>query len=759
MPKTKRRPARKKKSNHSKELRVQRFAVDASEEGVPEPEPFLDLMRAYEASPWAYACVYSIASNLASIDYKFWKELADDKFEAFKKHPIDELIKNPNPYMTEYDVKEATFSYMELTGEAYWILEDNGSGEAAELWPVPPQLMEPVQTKGKFIDHWLLNTGGGHGVRFEVDEVIQFKSFSPTSMHRGQGSTLAARNSLTLDLFQQTYNRVFFLNNARPDAILQVDDHLDDAVRRRMIRSWETAHKGLKSAHKVALLEGGTKYIKGDTTQKDMEYREGRKQNREEIIASFGCFPITLGLTDGVNFATAKEQRKEFWMNTLLPKTRRFSATLTKRARQITLILNVVVQADTSKVEALRANQLDQAKVTKTYVESGIPINQIIEAFDLPFDPIEGGDVPRAPQAPGAPSGQDEGDEEAPDNESEEDNDKRFNDGQKILRRSLRRLKRAADRLPPKLLISPPGEILVPDLTRSLPDTDLDIKWKQFDQRLIGFEQAAERAFRKFFRAQGKRVVRRLRKNADSILPFKDEGKGFISWAISKIEGRTKQESDVVATMAVIFPLPAEAEAMKKVGAVVIESTYVDFIVSMGESIDPGFAFDVSDPLAQAFIDSKTAKLVQEATATTREAISDEIVEAIEEAVREGFSSAETIDDIADRIDEVYDFAQKNRSKTIARTEVIGSANAGAKEGMKRTGVEEKQWLTARDGDVRDTHIGLDFEQGGKAIPIDESFITSSGATLDYPGDPSGPPEEIINCRCTILPVIKEEDA
>ncbi|MDK1032699.1 MAG: phage portal protein, partial [Planctomycetia bacterium] len=308
MPKTKRRPAKKKKSPHTKELRTQRFAVQDSEEGVPAPEPFFDLMRAYEVSPWAYACVFAIASNLASIDYKFWKELAGDKFEAFKNHPIDDLIKNPNPYMTEYDVKEATFSYMELTGEAYWILEDNGTGEANELWPVPPHLMKPVQTKEKFIDHYLMNVGGGKGIRFEIDEVIQFKSFSPTSMHRGQGSTLAARNSLTLDLFQQTYNRVFFLNNARPDAILQVQDHLDPDVRRRMLRSWENAHKGLKSAHKVALLEGGTKYIKGDTNQKDMEYREGRKQNREEILAAYGCPPVVVGVTEDANYNTAKEQ-------------------------------------------------------------------------------------------------------------------------------------------------------------------------------------------------------------------------------------------------------------------------------------------------------------------------------------------------------------------------------------------------------------------------------------------------------------------
>ena len=223
---------------------------------------------------------------------------------------------------------------------------------------------------------------------------------------------------------------------------------------------------------------------------------EGRKQNREEIIAAHGCFPITLGLTEGVNFATAKEQRKEFWMNTLLPKSRRFSATLTKRSRQITLILNVEVQADTSKVEALRANQLDQANVSKIYVEAGVPINQVIEAFDLPFDPIEGGDEPRAPQAPGGFGGGEE--EEAPEDESEEDEDKR------LRRNEFRALRRQRQG---KLLVARHKARPAPaaaSAARSLPDTDLDISWKKFDQKLIGHEQTAERAFKKFFRAQEK---------------------------------------------------------------------------------------------------------------------------------------------------------------------------------------------------------------------------------------------------------------
>jgi uncharacterized protein with gpF-like domain len=63
-------------------------------------------------------------------------------------------------------------------------------------------------------------------------------------------------------------------------------------------------------------------------------------------------------------------------------------------------------------------------------------------------------------------------------------------------------------------------------------------------------------------------------------------------------------------------------------------------------------------------------------------------------------------------------------------------------------GVEEKEWLSARDTHVRDSHISID----GEIVKMIDRF--SNG--LRYPGDPEGPAGEIINCRCIELPVIRK---
>lgn len=117
------------------------------------------------------------------------------------------------------------------------------------------------------------------------------------------------------------------------------------------------------------------------------------------------------------------------------------------------------------------------------------------------------------------------------------------------------------------------------------------------------------------------------------------------------------------------------------------------------------------------------------------------------DTVANGLEEAKTIDEIADDI-EAYNLAQiiPNRSKVIARTEVLGAMSHGQEAAMedyeKITGRRlEKIWLTHKDGRERQSHENLDGERVWK------DGVFSNG--LRFPRDPNGPPEETIQCRCS----------
>lgn len=63
-----------------------------------------------------------------------------------------------------------------------------------------------------------------------------------------------------------------------------------------------------------------------------------------------------------------------------------------------------------------------------------------------------------------------------------------------------------------------------------------------------------------------------------------------------------------------------------------------------------------------------------------------------------------------------------------------------------RAGAVGKSWKTKRDGRVRTSHGDLE----GDFVPMDRPFVTITGAELMRPGDPNGPLEETIYCRCRL---------
>jgi uncharacterized protein with gpF-like domain len=91
-----------------------------------------------------------------------------------------------------------------------------------------------------------------------------------------------------------------------------------------------------------------------------------------------------------------------------------------------------------------------------------------------------------------------------------------------------------------------------------------------------------------------------------------------------------------------------------------------------------------------------------------------------------------------------------SRALMIARTEssrvASTAANMAFQEAADTGLVIQKQWLSARDGNVRDSHKNLD---GKPAIPNDAQFQSGTNFA-DGPGL-FGVGKEDINCRCTII--------
>jgi hypothetical protein len=86
------------------------------------------------------------------------------------------------------------------------------------------------------------------------------------------------------------------------------------------------------------------------------------------------------------------------------------------------------------------------------------------------------------------------------------------------------------------------------------------------------------------------------------------------------------------------------------------------------------------------------------------------------------------------------------RSLVIARTESTTSANYGINMGAESSDYEvEKFWINTKDKRTRFSHLVMTQD----TIAINQPFIVG-GVPMMYPGDPSAPAAEVVNCRCVM---------
>lgn len=128
-----------------------------------------------------------------------------------------------------------------------------------------------------------------------------------------------------------------------------------------------------------------------------------------------------------------------------------------------------------------------------------------------------------------------------------------------------------------------------------------------------------------------------------------------------------------------------------------------------------------------------------------------QITASVTSAILQGRSVKHMADDLQARMTTM----SRDSAIRTARTAVTGAQNAGRLDGYaaaEKMGVKlQKQWLATLDGRTRHSHAALDGEKADNDRPFSNGCM--------FPGDPSGAPKEVYNCRCTLIADVAGADA
>jgi hypothetical protein len=156
--------------------------------------------------------------------------------------------------------------------------------------------------------------------------------------------------------------------------------------------------------------------------------------------------------------------------------------------------------------------------------------------------------------------------------------------------------------------------------------------------------------------------------------------------------------------------------------------------------------------LARAWVMQRVAEKVTPIINTTRKQAERLIRQVTDTAVVEGLGVEALGRLMRQTFRQEASALSRARANTIARTETHNAANSAAHEAIRSTGLPvSKEWVAAIDGRERESHAAAN----GQIVDMNQPFLVD-GEELQYPGDPSGSAENVINCRCAVAHVVND---
>lgn len=670
--------------------------------GEPQPKEYARFVESYKS--WVFACVWKNATSLAKNQIKLCKRTVvngEEQLDPIMEHPFIDVINNVNPFSNRFELMTITQINLELTGNAYWWIPKNRLGVPYMIWNIPSHWVTIVPSPEEFISGYVVHVPKrGEKIPFPEDEIIHFKFPTPFDIFYGSSPTLAGAHAIDLNLEIKKWGINYFLNNAQPSGVLTTKDSLSPEGYKRLRREWNRKYQGSGNAGKMAILEDGLTFQQIGSSIKDARFDVVNKDIRNEILAMYGVPASKLGLVEDVNRANADANDYTYQKDTIQPRLTLIEEKLNEKFIPI-YDKNLVCKFENPVPEDKEFMLLEREKNITTGFSSIDDERKKagLEPYNLPETSVPlitfsltpaGQPKPDIDPFTGLPTGG--GDEE----EESDDDKKKPKDEKKAYAFKNEDQRRR--------------------------------KWETFAIVTEAIERTMTARMKNYF----------------------DNQKSIVKQNLSKYNSLPKAHTKDLFTNILFSLNEANADLKARTQSQVRQSFEAGLRLG-GADVGNIIDLDLFEPNIIRAVEERMGFFVEKVNLGT--------VKLLEEAVREGIEEGESIADISARIDKIYGYSRDFRSKRIAQTEVIGGTNAGQLRAYTESGVKRKEWLTARDGKVRDSHRIEGTEEGIKDINDTFHLIdpaTGRSAELLYAGDRStgASPEFVINCRCTVVPVI-----
>ncbi len=709
---------------------------------------------------WVYACVKAIAEEVANADFRVYKMGRNGEYEEQEDHPLIDFLEAINDFQTGPEFKQMMAAHLELTGNAYILLEGvkDETSQPTAMYLLDPSKVKIILDKTNY-PYRVMKYQFEDGVRkweYQPYQIIQLKYPNAQNPYSGMGSVEGIAEWIDNDNNATEFMRQFFLNGAQIGLTFETEMTSEEQLQ-NLRDSFIEQHTGVANSWKNLFLPKGVKKPSNDVKFGEIGMNAISDTSRDKILAGFRVSRTILGTADDdTNRATAETADYVFARRTIRPKLLLICSFLNeflvpRFGDDIFLTFMDPIPDD----KKMRSEELKN-------VTGGLSVMTINEAraeyLDLPS--IEGGDdliIPNnfAPidsidmdaeldngKTPTATST----DETNPDDEGEESS-KAF---------KVKKVYKAKSRIVYK------PKSLVKGKTRFARNIEIrkDIKEKLTDKITEIFMTVKKKEFKDLTDQEYTDVV--LKEKLERIGKYGQQMKE----ALIKINDEQKHE--------VLKNLEDEVKAFsarknksfndlfdygKWVGIVIDAVTPIandQFTKESNQALslidEPGL--DVTNtPSAQ--------KAINHAMKLMSESYNQDTVDILKSKLTEGLEQGLGVQAMGELVQEIYAWKNQVAAERVALTESNRIANTAGKIAWKESGVvTELRWITSGN-DVCTYCQAMD----DKTIDINDNFFEkgdtvegTDGATMDLDYSDVGGPPLHPNCHCGMRPVVDRSD-
>jgi hypothetical protein len=661
------------------------------------------LTRPYGKSAWVRSAIGFVAGPISmrpiviTRDRRGGDVIVDDAaLTQFWERPA----KTAAGAMNRQELMEATVVLLKLKGQCFWIMDDS--------WLMPRMKKNPLilarhdsmhaVMEGRELIGWIWTDASGRQNQLIPDQVIHHKFWNPyhevLGLAEWESAMIAAESDYAAGVFARNLAR----NNGDrgPYVVGKSGQFSDEQITQITAQLRQKRELGRRGEFRAAFLPGDVDVKEPSVAAVDSEFVVQRLENRKEVYMAF-CVPPSFADPQASYSIGSASDRFRLIEDSCMPLAAKIADGMeVVSAKFLATSETIFVEFDWDSHSTMQQVRAERFKTATEAVDRGMPWQTASAYFGLKLPRFAGDSVGRVPfNLTEIETADSPGDNNSPDAAPEDDDLEKL-----FAQRSTHSC-------------TPPAATMRSDKNAAT--------WRRVRRAREPWEKRYESKVNRYLMDARAETLRKIA-------------------AASKAEMEGKAVGKALNVLDLIFNLDAWlgkwTSGLRDLSANALDTA--GFEVWTEE-------LDRDDPLTMPAAETLQALAIRE---NKLKGAGEKVWEKVRLDIEAAIERGETMEEIANRVKITFTGISKSRARTIAATEITVAYEVGRDIAFRAAGVQYTMWVSSGDGRERDSHLRAD----NQIREIGQEFDVGA-YQLMFPGDPAGPPEEVINCRCVRVAV------